>query len=110
MSHRVAGPNYLCTMASQALLAHIPIPPKLLVSLIVLGLALIIWAIVAIARSGSKKNAPPQQMQQFPPGPPCPTCGTPGRWIPQSNGWGCDRCRQMIPPPPAPPPAMMPPA
>ena len=72
-----------------ALLAHIGIPPKLLVSLVVLGLALIIWAIVAIAKSGSKKQ------QQFAPGaPPCPTCGQPGRW--NYNGWVCDRCQRAI--------------
>jgi len=155
----------------QALLAHIPIPPKLLVALIVLGLALIIWAIVAIAGSGKKKQqqfapnspmcttcgapgrwnynawvcdrcqrpimpgmpgqqmghpgqppmghhgqppmgmqpgmpqpgmAPPQQ-QMAPQGPACTTCGSPGRWIPESNGWGCDRCRAMIGPAMAPP-------
>jgi len=33
----------------------------------------------------------------------CPTCGAPGVWKPEANGWGCDRCRQMLPnqaPPP----------
>jgi ribosomal protein L37AE/L43A len=168
--------------ASAALLAHIPIPPKLLVSLIVLALALIIWAIVAAVNRGSKgpqvpQGAPacpachsparwaythwvcdrcqralpppgqhpgqpmmhgqmPPQMQQMPPqqmpnmappnmppqmhgqpqmpnmappqqqqmaGPTCATCRGPGRWIPESNGWGCDRCRQMIQPIPAAP-------
>lgn len=153
---------------SAALAAHISIPPKLLVSLIVLGLALIVWAIVAIAKSGTKTpvhaapqappcntcggparwnyngwvcdrcqrqvipmgapGMPPQQMMQQPPygqqpgmpnmaqpgmppqqaygqqpgaalqGPTCPTCQGPGRWLPESNAWGCDRCRQLIGP------------
>ncbi|MBA2543493.1 MAG: hypothetical protein H0V17_27880 [Deltaproteobacteria bacterium] len=75
----------------QALLAHIPIPPKLLVALIVLGLALIIWAIVAIASSGKKKH------QQFAPNAPmCTTCGAPGRW--NYNAWVCDRCQRPIMP------------
>ena len=74
-----------------ALAAHIGIPPKLLVSLIVLGLALIIWAIVAIANSGKK-----QQQHVAPNAPPCNTCGGPARW--NYNGWVCDRCqRQVIP-------------
>ena len=76
---------------SAALAAHISIPPKLLVSLIVLGLALIVWAIVAIAKSGTKTpvHAAPQA-------PPCNTCGGPARW--NYNGWVCDRCqRQVIP-------------
>jgi hypothetical protein len=46
--------------------------------------------------------APPPQMAA-PGGPSCTTCGSPGRWIPESNGWGCDRCRQMIGPAMAPP-------
>lgn len=29
--------------------------------------------------------------------PPCPACGTPLRWFPEMNAWGCDRCRQMMP-------------
>ena len=29
--------------------------------------------------------------------PPCPACGTPLRWFPEMNAWGCDRCRQMFP-------------
>jgi hypothetical protein len=75
----------------QALLAHIPIPPKLLVALIVLGLALIIWAIVAIANSGKKK-----QPQVAPNAPMCTTCGSPGRW--NYNAWVCDRCQRPIMP------------
>lgn len=90
-----------------ALAAHLPIPPKLLVSLVVLGIALIVWAIVAIAKSGSKK--PP--MQIAPNAPPCNTCGGPARW--NYNGWVCDRCqRQVIPmmgAPGMPPQQMMPP-
>ena len=31
-------------------------------------------------------------------GPPCRQCGTPLRWFPEQNAWGCDRCRQMFPP------------
>src|SRR5262245_61345645 len=34
--------------------------------------------------------------------PPCPACGTPLRWFPEMNAWGCDRCRQMIPVGPTP--------
>lgn len=38
--------------------------------------------------------------------PPCAACSYPLRWIPESNGWGCDRCRQFYPaqPQPQPPP------
>src|SRR5436309_12833669 len=32
--------------------------------------------------------------------PPCPRCGAPAVWKAQANGWGCDRCQQMLPPPP----------
>jgi len=32
--------------------------------------------------------------------PPCPVCGTPLRWFPEQQAWGCDRCRQMMPPGP----------
>ncbi len=32
--------------------------------------------------------------------PPCPVCGTPLRWFPDQQAWGCDRCRQMIAPAP----------
>jgi hypothetical protein len=28
--------------------------------------------------------------------PPCPACGTPLRWFPEMNAWGCDRCQQMM--------------
>jgi hypothetical protein len=76
---------------ASALLAHIAIPPKLLVSLVVLGLALLIWMIVAIANSGKK-----QQQQAAPGAPPCNTCGQPGRW--NYNGWVCDRCQRAIVP------------
>lgn len=38
-----------------------------------------------------------------PQGPSCQTCGGPGRWIPESNAWGCDRCRQLIAPTPVAP-------
>ncbi|MDB4960516.1 MAG: hypothetical protein JWP01_515 [Myxococcales bacterium] len=31
-----------------------------------------------------------------PQGPVCPTCRGPGRWIPESHAWGCDRCRMLI--------------
>jgi hypothetical protein len=44
--------------------------------------------------------------------PACTTCGQLLRWIPESNGWGCDRCRQFFPvnaAPPPPPPAYPPP-
>lgn len=34
--------------------------------------------------------------------PPCPACGTPLRWFPEMNAWGCDRCQQMMPVAPAP--------
>ena len=26
----------------------------------------------------------------------CPTCGSPGRWMPEVNAYGCDRCRTTI--------------
>ena len=49
---------------------------------------------------------PPQQGYPQPQAPSCQTCGKPGRWMTESNGWGCDGCRQMImAPPSAPPPA-----
>jgi hypothetical protein len=58
---------------------------------LVLGmfLGLIGWIIIAVVPS-VKKAAQGQG------GPFCSTCGGPGRWIPESNGWGCDRCRTMI--------------
>jgi len=34
--------------------------------------------------------------------PPCPACGYALRWIPESNAWGCDRCRQLYPAQPQP--------
>ena len=30
-------------------------------------------------------------------GPPCGVCGFTLRWLPQQNGWGCDRCQRMFP-------------
>ena len=153
---------------SSSLLAHIDMPPKLLASLIVLGICLIIWFFKAILSSPAKPPqapppgppgqnpwgapppgqypnaappgygqqppppganpwgaAPPQQghnpygqppQQQAPQGynpyaqqpqqqamqqpqvPFCGTCGGPGRWLPEANAWGCDRCRQLIQP------------
>ena len=155
---------------TSALLAHIDIPPKLLASLIVLGICLLIWFFKAILSSPAKPpqapppgppgqnpwgapppghnpyaqhgqppppganpwGAPPppqghnpygqpqqpQQQQQAPQGynpyaqqppPPqqamaqpqvpfCGQCGGPGRWLPEANAWGCDRCRQLIQP------------
>jgi hypothetical protein len=70
---------------------------------IVLGmfLGLIGWIIVAVL--------PSKKIAQVPFGVPfCSTCGGPGRWLPESNGWGCDRCRTMIMAPPAPMPGQMP--
>jgi hypothetical protein len=29
-------------------------------------------------------------------GPTCRTCGGGGRWIQESGGWGCDRCKHML--------------
>jgi len=29
--------------------------------------------------------------------PSCPACGSPLRWFPEMNAWGCDRCQQMFP-------------
>jgi len=78
-----------------ALLAHIAIPPKLLASIIVLVLVLVIWGIVALAKSGNKK-----QSHMTPNAPPCPTCFGPARW--NYNGWVCDRCQRALPPPPLP--------
>ncbi len=87
---------------ASVLLAHIDLPPKLIGSLVVLVLALIIWGIVALAKSGSK----PQQ-HVAPNSPPCPTCGGPARW--NYNGWVCDRCqRQVVPGMPMQPPMMQP--
>ena len=31
----------------------------------------------------------------------CPTCWTPGTWHPQSQRFGCDKCRTMLEPAPA---------
>lgn len=133
-----------------ALLAHIDIPPRLLASLIVLGIVLVIWFFKAVLSSpavtrtnapacttcGQQAHwltpqnywncmrcnrpvqpampgaqpmpgappmnpygAPPNQAQmQPPPGPSCATCGGAGRWLPEANAWGCDRCRQLIQP------------
>ncbi len=65
-------------------------------------LGLIGWIIVAVLPSKLVPRA------QFQGGPFCPTCRGPGRWIPESNGWGCDRCRTMIMTQPAPMPGQMP--
>ncbi|HEY4057944.1 MAG TPA: TerB family tellurite resistance protein [Kofleriaceae bacterium] len=35
--------------------------------------------------------------QQQPRAPFCGNCGQAGRWIAESNAWGCDRCRAVIP-------------
>ena len=98
-------------MTAAVLLAHIDIPPKLLASLIVLGLVLVIFVIKKVVGGGTKAPqpgvAPPPQgfvpppPQGFAPPPPpvCPTCGTQGRWLVESNAWGCDRCRALIGPP-----------
>ncbi len=155
---------------SVTLLAHIDMPPKLLASLIVLGLFLVIWFFKAMLSTEKKVpqaagptcptcggkaswavphnfwncfrcnravpmpgqqpmggpmhpqnqnpygappphnpyGAPPpqnpyaqhqpMQQQQAPQVPFCGACGGPGRWIPESNAWGCDRCRQLIQP------------
>lgn len=70
-------------------------------------LGLIGWIIIAVIPSAKPAVVPGQPF--------CSTCGGPGRWIPQSNGWGCDRCRTMIATPPPPqmhgqmPPGQMPP-
>ena len=77
-------------------------------------LGLIGWIIVAVIPSA--KQQPQMAYGAVPGAPMCPNCRGPGRWIPESNGWGCDRCRQMImvPPPPqqgymqGPPPGMPP--
>src|SRR5438132_3128064 len=29
--------------------------------------------------------------------PPCAACSWTLRWMPEQNGWGCDRCRQFYP-------------
>jgi ribosomal protein L37AE/L43A len=151
---------------SATLLAHIDIPPRLLGSLIVLGICLVIWFFKAILSTDTKASqtagpscptcggkaswatpqnywncfrcnrpvpmpgqqpmgqqpmggpppgqnpygAPPPQQNPYAqqPQPPvpqqaaqvpfCGTCGGPGRWLPESNAWGCDRCRQLIQP------------
>ena len=148
--------------SSSTLAAHIDMPPRLLASLIVLGICLVIWFFKAILSSPAKPpQAPPpgppgqnpwgaqppppganpyaqqppppggnpwgaqppppganpygqppppqgynpyaqqqpqQQAQAQPQTPFCGTCGGPGRWLPESNAWGCDRCRQLIQP------------
>ena len=136
---------------SATLLAHIDIPPRLLGSLIVLGICLLIWFFKAILSTEKKvpqsagpscptcggkaswavpgnhwkcfrcnqavampgqmqpmggpppqnpyaQQPPMQQMQPQPQVPFCGTCGGPGRWLPEANAWGCDRCRQLIQP------------
>ncbi len=147
---------------SATLLAHIDIEPRLLASLIVLGLCLVIWFFKVMLSTEKKvpqsagptcptcggkaswavpgnfwkcfrcnqpvptpgqhppmgmggpppphnpygapppqnpyARQPPVQQQQAPQVPFCGICGGPGRWIPESNAWGCDRCRQLIQP------------
>ena len=78
--------------AATTLLAHISIPPKLLASLIVLGLC-IVFALIKLAFRKATA-VPPAVTPQVPV---CTTCGTQGRWIAESNAWGCDRCRAFIP-------------
>ncbi|MCE9576650.1 MAG: hypothetical protein K8W52_26115 [Deltaproteobacteria bacterium] len=42
--------------------------------------------------------------------PTCGVCGTTLRWFPEQHGWGCDRCRTIVPAAPMPPQAQaMPP-
>jgi hypothetical protein len=77
--------------AATTLLAHISIPPKLLASLIVLGICIVIALIKLAVRKG--RTGPPAVTPQVPA---CTVCGTPGRWIAESNAWGCDRCRTFI--------------
>ena len=79
------------------LLAHLAISPRLLGSLIVLGISLIVWAIVAIVKAASKP--PPGAMGQGGVVAPrfCSTCGTAARWLEPQKGWGCDRCQRMLP-------------
>lgn len=77
---------------SPVVAAHIGIPVKLLASLIVLGIFAVAAVITAIVRASRK----PPVMGAAPPV--CPTCRTPIRWVPESNAWGCDRCRQLLPP------------
>ncbi len=104
-----------------ALAAHIPgIPPVVWLGLLVL--CLIVIGVGKLFSAATKSPPPPQPGQPFPPpgqpfpppqqqsqpfAPPqtpfCQTCGGPGRWLVESNAWGCDRCRQLIGPPPSAP-------
>jgi len=87
-----------------ALLAHIDIPPRLLGSLIVLGIVLIIWFFKAVfsAPTVTRTNAPV-----------CPTCGQQAHWLTPQNFWNCMRCNRPVQPaavgqPPAPMPGQPP--
>lgn len=141
---------------SATLLAHIDMPPKLLASLIVLGIMLLIWFFKSMLSTEKKvpqsagpscptcggkaswavpqnfwncfrcnravpmpgqppmhgqppmgapmppqnpyAQQPPPMQYQAPQVPFCGVCGGPGRWLPEANAWGCDRCRQLIQP------------
>ncbi|MBL0212353.1 MAG: hypothetical protein IPQ07_00445 [Myxococcales bacterium] len=78
--------------STRVLLAHIDIPPRLLASLVVLGIVLVIWFFKAVFSSAS---APPVQAGA----PPCPTCRGLARWYPATNQWHCDRCNRPVPAP-----------
>jgi len=78
-------------MVAATLAAHIAIPPKLLVSLVILVIALIVWGIVALANAG--KKPPPSNFGI----PFCQTCRVQARWA--QTMWFCDRCRQPVQPP-----------
>jgi DNA-directed RNA polymerase subunit RPC12/RpoP len=84
------------------LLAHIDIPPRLLGSLIVLGICLIVWFFKAVF-SGPEKGL----SQQRPGAPSCATCGAQARWLMPQNYWNCDRCNKpVVVGAPAPPPVV----
>ena len=75
---------------TSALLAHIDIPPRLLASLIVLGIVLVIWFFKAVLSSGttvSRAGAPT-----------CTTCGQQAHWLTPQNFWNCMRCNKPVQP------------
>jgi len=72
-----------------ALLAHIDVPPRLLASLIVLGIVLVIWIFKAMFSSPTvTRTAAPS----------CTTCGQQAHWLTPQNYWNCMRCNTPVQP------------
>ncbi len=76
-----------------ALLAHIDVPPRLLASLIVLGIVLVIWFFKAVFSSPTVTRTG---------APSCTTCGQQAHWLTPQNYWNCMRCNRPVPPAGAP--------